>query len=286
MPARRHRVACLCSALLFSACSTGPELDIKIEESAQGAVYLKRISDGSLQAAHPIKIDPVTIALVLSGILVREQQPAAMAPAGASDTRPVFSGSEVGYLAPLISEGLRRAAPDQQVRFRTGQIGEPGLSQRVGTSKPSTTAVLYAYGRSLYVTLTQYHSRQEAATAATMANKKIPDTIGLANRALSFVPEAAKRPDTYLDVRSTDNTLVIDYELLTMLPPASSVPASAKAAPPPTEPHTTNGEKAETARKDAEIGALRQELQEIKKQLAEQQAERARSQPKNAVPQR
>ena len=74
MSARRHITAALFVALLFPACSTGPELDIKIDESPQGAVYLKRISERSFQVAHPIKIDPSTIALALSGIVIRDNQ--------------------------------------------------------------------------------------------------------------------------------------------------------------------------------------------------------------------
>src|SRR5262245_11868646 len=259
MPARCHINVYLCAVLVFSACSTAPELDIKIDESPQGAVYLKRISDRSFRAAHPIKIDPSTIALVLSGILIRDSQGGM----GNSDVRRTFSGSEIGYLAPLISEGLRRAASDQQIGFKVEGVGP----------RESTTAVLYAYGRSLYVTVTNYRSSKETGT-------------GLANRTVSFIPEAAKRPDSFLDTRSRDNTLVIDYELLAMLPPASIIPASAPSASTPAAPRAANGEKAEPARKDPEIEALRKELQEIKKQLAEQEAERARSQPKNAVPQK
>ena len=277
MRARRDLTACLSAALLCAACATGPELDVKIDESPQGAVYLKRISDGSLQAAHPIKIDSSTIAILLSGILIREQQPGSKISSTVPDTRPVFSGSEVGYLAPLISEGLRRAASDQQVGFRTGQADKPGPL--------STTAVLYAYGRSLYVTLTQYHSREEAATTTKMPTNTNSDATGLATRTLSFVPEAAKRPDTYLDIKSTGKTLVIDYALLDRLPAAASVPASAQPAPPPPQPPSPKMEKADPAKKDVEIEALRKELQEIKKQLADQQAERARSQPQNPVPQ-
>jgi hypothetical protein len=263
MPARRDITASFCAALLFSACSTGPELDIKIDESPQGTVYLKRISDGSLQAAHPVKIDASTIALVLNGLLVAEPQPAPKTPSGASDARPVFLGSEVGYLAPLISEGFRRAAPDQQVGFTIGQRADPAVSQSDGASKPSTTALLYAYGRSLYVTLT-----------------------GFANRRLLFVPEAAKRPDTYLDTGSTGNTVVVDYELLARLPPfsAPNAAASAQPAPAPTAPQATSPGKQDPPSKEAEIEALRKELQEIKKQLADQQAERARSQSQQAVP--
>ena len=105
------------------------------------------------------------------------------------------------------------------------------------------------------------------------------------NRTVSFIPKAAKRPDSFLDVRSINNTLVIDYELLAMLPPASNVPASAQSAAAPALPQAANG-KAEPVGKDTEMEELRRELREIKKQLADQEAERARSQPKNAVPQK
>ena len=272
MPARRHLTVPLLVALVFSACATGPELDVKIDESAQGAVHLTRTSAGSLQAAHPINIDSSTIALVLNGILIRDTL-SVQHSSRVSDTRRVFSRSEVGYLAPPIAEGLRRAASDQQVRFRVGQAA--------GT--------LYAYGRSLYVTLTEYHLAESSTTKT--ANNTVADKTGLATRTLSFVPESAKRPDTYLDAGSTGKTLVINYELLDRLPAAASVPSSAEPVPALPPPLSTNAEKADPVkekadpvRKDAEIEALRKELQEIKQQLAEQQAERARSQSQKPLP--
>jgi hypothetical protein len=297
MSAQRPITTALLVALLFPGCSTGPEPVIKIDESPQGAVYLKRISDRSFQYAHPITIDPSTIALALSGIVIRDNQEALQNRVGTANVRRAFSGSEVGYLAPLITEGLRRATSDQQVEFTVRQVGQPGLSERagagVGSESPmsvqpreSTNGVLYAYGRSLYVTLTRYRSREEPTTTIDMANRKVSDATGLANRTVSFVPEAAKRPENYLDARSTGHTLVIDWELLAMLPEASSVPASAQSAPVPSPSQAASGENADPPKKDAEIEALRKELQEIKKQLAEQQAERARSQPQHPVPQR
>ena len=254
MPARRLITTALFFALLFPACSTGPELVIKIDESPQGAVYLKRISDRSFQAAHPITIDPSTIALALSGIVIRDNQEALQNRVGTADARRAFSGSEVGYLAPLITEGLRRAASDQQVEFTVRQVGQPGLSEQggagVGSEPPtsvqpreSTNGVLYAYGRSLYVTLTRYRSREEPTT--NMANRKVSDATGLANRTVWFLPEAAKRPESYLDARSTGHTLVIDWELLAMLPESSSVPASAQSAPVPPPSQAATGENAD-----------------------------------------
>jgi hypothetical protein len=277
MPARRRIQPYLCTLLLLSACSSGSELTTKVDESSQGAVYLTRVSDRSFQAAHPIKIDPTVIALVLNGILIRDDQ------GTTREVRRVFSGSEVGYLAPIISEGLRRAAPDQQVVFRGGPSGGPASPSRSASdpSDPhlhvSPSGVMYAYGRSLYVTLPQYPSRPEAATTANGT------VTGSPNRSMSFIPEAAKRADSFLDTSSTGNTLVIDYELLAMLPAASLPSASAPSAP-PSQPAVSGGQT-DPPKRDAEIEALRKELQEIKKQLAEQEAERARAPRTNPAPQ-
>ena len=147
------------------------------------------------------------------------------------------------------------------------------------------TGVLYAYGRSLYVTLTEDRSGLDAPTTTGMANRTMPDRTGFAKRTVSFIPEAAQRGNSYRDARSTDTTLVIDYELLAMLPPASLPSASAGNAP-TLPPQSGNADKADPVKRDAEIEALRKELQDIKKQLADQEAERARSQRTNPVPQK
>lgn len=259
--------ASLWGLLLCFACSTGQDAITTIDESPLGAVFLRRIAGGPpFQAAHPIKIDSSIITLVLNGILVRDNSPAQKSSSESSNVRRLFSGSEVGHVAPLVSDGLRRASPDQQVEFKVGAV----------------TGVLYAYGRSLYVTLTEDRSGLDAATTTGMANRTTPDPTRFANRTVSFIPEAAQRGSSYRDARSTDTTLVIDYELLAMLPPAS-LPSSARTAP-TLPPQSGNADKADSVKRDAEIEALRKELQDIKKQLAEQEAERARSQRTNPIP--
>lgn len=251
--------------LLCSACSSGHEAITTIEESPLGAVFLRRIADPSFQAAHPIKIDSNTISLLLNGILVRDNPATQKNSSESFDVRRVFSGSEIGHFAPILSESLKRASADQQIEFRLGEV----------------TGVLYAYGRSLYVTLTQYRSGSETMTAAGMANHTASDGTGFANRTVSFIPEAARRANSYRDARSTDTTLVIDHELLARLPPASLPSARETAAPPP---QSGSADKTDSAKRDPEIEALRKELQDIKKQLADQEAERARSQRTNSVP--
>jgi hypothetical protein len=117
-----------------------------------------------------------------------------------------------------------------------------------------------------------------------MANRRLPGNTGLNSHTVLFVPEAAKRPDSYLDARSTDKTLVIDYELLSALPASAGSPPSEPSPPPMAAPPSATKEKGEPAKNESEIEALRKELQEIKRQLAEQEAERARSQNRSVTP--
>jgi hypothetical protein len=258
--------------LTLSGCATGPDVDEMIKDSPRGSVYLERIADRSFQAAHPIKLDVLTIARILRGVHVRDDHSTLQTFfSGKPDALRAFSDEEVTFLTPLIAEGLRRAAPDQQVGFRIAQIGIPGHAHNtgggVGSSEPPLTL----------------HPRESTTGVINMANRRLPDDTGLINHTVLFVPEAAKRPDSYLDARSTDKTLVIDYELLATLP-ASAGSLSSESSPPTAPPPATTKEKGNPAKNDGEIEALRKELDEIKRQLAEQDAERARSQNKSVAP--
>jgi hypothetical protein len=283
--------------LSLSACATGPDLDLTIHESERGAVYVERFPDLSFQAAHPITLSADTMARVLRGVVVKDSR-GVLGNLGAGKPEAVraFRDEDIEYLAPLLAEGLTRAASDQQVGFQVVQIGTPISSQSVGpvfcwssvrfpgncsseqspgpTAAESTKGSLYAYGRSLYLTLTEYRHRTERAETSNMANRRISNPAGLANRTVHFVPESAKRPDSYRTTRSTDATLVIDYDLLASMPAASDMRSTAAQPPTPA--------KGEPTQRDTDLDALRKELQDIKKILAEQEAERTRSTPSSS----
>jgi hypothetical protein len=89
-----------------------------------------------------------------------------------------------------------------------------------------------------------------------------------------FIPESAKRPDSYRDPHSTDATLVIDYDVLATMPAASDMRPTAARPPTPA--------KGELTQRDADLAALRRELEDIKRKLAEQEAERTRSAPSSS----
>jgi hypothetical protein len=213
------------------------------------------------------------------------------ASANKPETVRAFGDEDVEYLAPLLVEGLTRAASDQQVGFRVIQSGTPIQSQSGGltfclsdlrspgvceSDQPqkgppveTTGGSLYAYGRSLYLTLTEYRHRAEQAETSTTASRRIFNPAGLAYRTVHFVPESATRPDSYRTTHSTDATLVIDYDLLATMPAASDMRSTA------VQPATPA--KGEPAQRDSDMDELRKDLQDIKKKLAEQEAERTRS---------
>jgi len=264
--------------LALSACATGPELDLTIHESERGAVYVERIADRSFQAAHPITLSADTMARVLRGVVVKDTGGVLGSLVGSKpQTMQVFGNEDVEYLAPLLADGLARAASDQQVGFRIVQVSEPVSPQSGGlafcassvrfpgacsSEQPLLTeGSLYVYGRSLYLTLTEFRHRLEPGETNSKTTPRMSNPNGLANRTVHFVPESA--------ARSTNATLVINYDLLATMPAASYMQPTSAQPPMPV--------KGEPTQRNADVDELRKELQDIKKKLAEQEAERSRS---------
>ena len=248
--------------LALSACATGPEVDLTIHESDRGAVYMERILDRSFQASHPITLSVDMLARILRGVAVKEDRGLFW---NITVGRPVavraFRDEDTQFLAPRLAEGLTKAASDQQVGFR---VIRPGMNDLAKGS-------LYAYGQSLYLTvpwLTPLSSTGAGSPA-------LPPTV-------FFTPESAKRPDSHRDARSTEMTLVIDYGLLASLPIdlESPPPGQATDTPPIATGQTTAPVRATqtnqspTQPSEREWDEMRRELQGLKRQLAEQEAER------------
>jgi len=105
------------------------------------------------------------MARVLSGVVVKENRGFFIdMVAGKPEAVRVFRDKAVDYLAPLLVEGLTRAASDQQVGFRVVQTGTPA---------ESTKGSLYAYGRSCRTYprcfSTRWSSSQAKSTASAIS---------------------------------------------------------------------------------------------------------------------
>jgi len=200
--------------LTLSACATGPEVDLRIHESDRGAVYVERIPDRSFRAAHPVTLSTDTMARVLRGVVVQENRGLlGNMIIGRPEAVRAFRDEDIQFLAPLLAEGLTRAASDQQVGFR---VVQPGMSEL-------TKGSLYVYGQSLYLTVPWLIPLSGNGAGA----RALPPTV-------LFIPESAKRPDTSRNARSTDMTLVIDYGLLASLRTESGVALPGQATAPAT----------------------------------------------------
>src|SRR5207249_8016573 len=182
----------------------------KIHQSARGSVYLEEVPDWSFQAAHPISIDPTTLADVFRGVQIQERKSTFRT---TSDMEPkavrAFSDDEVEFLAPHLATALSKADPEELVGFRLVQPAAAGTASTAGT--------LYVHGSYLYLSLTQYRSNSFGNSG-----RQLSGSSGLSRRAVSFVPETAQRPDSQrppgAPVQSNLTTLVIDYESLTNHP--------------------------------------------------------------------
>lgn len=301
-------VLCLVSA----ACSSPAPIGKILFSDPRGSVSLQKISDQSVQASHPVKVEPHLIARVLSGLRVQERQRALQEMlAGSPSATPVFSEEQVRLLAPQIAKALATATAEEVVAFRvTGLLPGAETSERAITD--ITAGSLYAYGLSLYVTLSQYRYTPGQPNADGSTHRRLPDASGLSNRTLHFTPSAAQRPEGFYQPTggaSTDRVLAIDYQLLQNIVVSDAAteqtaPLTARVAEPargPLSETRTSGALPLTTeavsqrdeemralkdlviKKDLELESLRKELQSIRKQL-DSQATRQDSQKRKTTP--
>lgn len=185
---------------------------------------------------------------------------------------------------------------------REGAAVGSSESPPYGPEPETTSGSLYVHGLSLHLTLAEYRHRPTRPDAINMPNRQIPDRTGLDRLQVVFTPEAARRPDSFKSSGFFDDsnatTLVIDYQLLAKLPPPQIAQPSAsrpvpakesnaakeapgKAAAMPQPPPTADSASAELQsvkdlliKKDLEMQELKEELRAIRKQLAEQDADK------------
>lgn len=274
-------LALLC--LLGTACSTTDRNAKVLFEDPRGTVSLQTMSDQSIQATHPITLDPLLLAQILKGIEVQDQERGLQKIlGGTSAPTPVFSDDQIQFLAPLLAEGLRTATPDQRIGYRVETTHKGSFLESSTTE--TTTGSFYAYGRQLYVILSQYRysPTRTNLNIGDMANRSRPlDYSGLRNQILVFTPRAAQRSDPFdqpAGEKPTDRFLAIDYQLLQQAPATAT--ASDQATPqagrttPVHESLTgagSSGTSAHTTEALAqEVETLRKELQSVQQQLGTQ----------------
>ncbi len=176
-----------------------------------------------------------------------------------------------------------------------------------------TSGALFVYGLSLHLIVTEYRQKPQRPDNINMPNRRIPDVSNLDRVEILFAPKAALRPESYQEPGLLGEPhltpIIIDYELLAKLParqpqlapplnqPTAKEKATGPAVAAPSQPPTDKAPAKPTAesasandiqsvkelmlKKDKEMEALKEEIRVIKKQLAEQDAQRQTDQPKD-----
>ena len=273
-------LALLC--FIFAACGTTGQTGKVLFDDARGTVSLQTIADQSIQATHPITLEPALLAQILTGMTVQDQERGFQRLFGGSTPSvPVFSDDQILFLAPLLAEGLRTATPNQRIEYRVQTTYEGSMFESSITE--TTAGSLYAYGRQLYVILSQY--RSAPARANLHANDgayrmRRPDTSGLQDRIVLFIPSVAQRSDAFDPPeggKPTDRFLVIDYQLLQHAPAAATAgktaPQNERTSPMRESPLGTSASEAPAQSTEAlaqEVETLKRQLESIQKQLGNQ----------------
>lgn len=272
-------LALLC--VIGTACSTTAPTGKILFEDPRGTVSLQAMADQSIQATQPITLEPTLIAQVLKGMAVQDQERGIQRLlAGRSSPVPVFSDDQIQFLAPLLAEGLRTAAPTERVAYRVQTTREGSILESSITE--TTAGSLYAYGRQLYVTLSQYRyapTRANLNVNDTAYRMSRPDSSGLRDRILLFTSSAALRSNAFdppTGKESTDRFLAIDYQLLQQVPTAATAEQTAPQTGTSLTPGSSVGAGASesqarsTEALSQEVEALRKELQSVQQQLGNQ----------------
>jgi len=281
-------LALLC--LVGTACSTAQTGKILFDDP-RGTVSLQTISDRSIQASHPIKLDPTLLSQLLRGIEISDQDLGhnhvsgfQSMVVGPYSSVPVFSDVQIQFLAPLLAEGLRTAAPDQLVEYRVQDTREGGNAYQSSTTE-TTAGSLYVYGRQLYVTLSQYRYNQMRTNMNmqdSFGRERTVDYSNLRDRALLFTPKAAQRTDGFdppTREKPTDRFIAVDYELLQQASqPVATTGQTAPqvgggAAPVGESLEATRAAEAQARNTEAlaqQVETLRKQLESVQKQLDSQ----------------
>ena len=249
--------------LVGTACSTTPPTGKILFEDPRGSVFLQTISDPLIQASHPINLEPALLAQLLTGLEIHEggigpHRRVAIGFAGQPSTYPLFSEDQIQLLAPLLAEGLRTATPNQSIEYRVVTTHE-GSNRFQSPTTETTAGSLYAYGRELYVILSQYRYNPMRTNLdmgdITYRSQEPLDYSGLRYRTLRFTPKAALRadsPNPPTMEKYPNRFVAVDYQLLDQ---------------------ATRAAKAQARSTEAlaqEVETLKQELESIKKQLGSQ----------------
>ena len=243
---------------------------------------------------HPVEIKTATMARVLRGAhRFRDRRLVEGLISGDAEPKPIFSRSQIIFLAPLLSSALNQATPEEQVVFECA-------AERKGA--PPIEGKLLVHNSTLFLTWKESLSKPKVLAKQRREGSSLPDPSMPQDHTIKFFPREAIRvndADTVTYKKSLgSNTIAIDYQVLAGLPKASfDIPElqnrpddfNAGTVQSSNEPpysgeggaNTADAQSDSMSDANAQIRELKEKMEQIQKEMGEQQEELERLKKEN-----
>jgi hypothetical protein len=238
-------------------CSWTPEIETVLHDSPAGFIALQTTPALEIAPKHPSSIAESLIAKILRGITKSQeggmlQQVLLSAPPAV----PVFSPSQIAFLAPHLSMALSKATPEEIIHFRcTVTEEQPSLIQGTIAVFPPTSFLL---------TLRDAQESSRMPSKLQNSSRKLQTTTSL-----TFSHEEAFKRDeglqAFMAMPPTSHGIVINYQHL-----APSNQRNQENQPNKHGNQITNDEKDGSP---LEIDAMNEQLRDLRKKVDQQTEE-------------
>jgi len=287
------KATCLLVLLGFlvsiGACSWTPQIETELHNSSRGIVLLRTIEDSSVRGDHPVDITKTTMEQFLRGAH-KFRDPRLIEGLITDNDKPkrLFSQTQIGFLAPLLSSALAQATPEEEVFFQC-------TSEYEGA--PPIKGIMLVHDSTLFFRWEEPLSKPKVLAKQHRRTTGLMDPSMPQGHMITFFPHEAIRVEDdstkYYLKRLGENTLAIDYSLLAGLPKAVfDIPelqdedgeSTAKKdglkeqnQPSPggrtSEEPTTTGTSETPSDASSDIRALREQMEQLQKEVDKQQEE-------------
>lgn len=230
--------------------------------------YSQADKAGDVQHNHPASWNESDLNAILSGLYLTEQ-------VGLLDQkpvpRPIFSPEDVARLVPAIQEAFRLAQPNEWVTFF--------LTHQAGQGEEVTSGALYVDGQQLHVIVANDREVIPVGEEARTLKANPLRALKVRGRTLTFDPAAYVIFSRNSWMSGYDNAaaseVILDHrKFLASLKQAPAAPAKPAAAAPQPPPQAASVPATEGLK--ATVQQLQGEIEQLKRRLAEQDAELAK----------
>jgi len=281
----------------IGGCTWAPKVKTPIYSGPEGTVALITVSEGTLHPSHPVTLDPPALSSILNGIYIQQHSRFLQTLlAGQDKPTRVFSTSQVQFLTPHLVEAFSQVTKEEIVTFTLPRGNQPGENAVKGQ--------LYKEGKLLIVNVGNSAISKNQSTRSKQS-KTSNTPPGLQEPILTFIPKEAlhnSQTKNHGKPEHQANQLLINYEYMTKrtssLQPNSSTgiaPQEKQASPITTplgesdprqdSPSSTHQDKIDhetpsvnptnnfSQDDNSDINELRQQMQELNRELKSQKEE-------------